>query len=69
MEERIENINFEGLVSHHLPIDQSVICQLQSCCGVNALKGQQAHSPGQSEATPWVMGTQRKERPERAAST
>lgn len=30
MEERIESINFEGLVSHHLPIGQSVISQLQS---------------------------------------
>ena len=31
----------------------------------NALKGQQAHSPGQSEATPWVAGTYKK-RPVRA---
>lgn len=26
----------------------------------NALKEQQAHSPGQSEATPWVVGTYKK---------
>ena len=25
----------------------------------NALKGQTAHSPGQSEATPWVKGAHR----------
>ncbi|MGN1228884.1 MAG: hypothetical protein ACI4T5_04415, partial [Prevotella sp.] len=32
----------------------------------NALQGQRAHSPGQSEATPWVRMPRMWERPERA---
>ncbi|MBO5181251.1 MAG: hypothetical protein J6B92_05110 [Paraprevotella sp.] len=34
--------------------------------GVNALKGHQAHSPGQSVATPWVSMESNTLRPERA---
>ena len=34
--------------------------------GMNALKGQRAHSPGQSEATPWVCMPRKQERPARA---
>ena len=32
----------------------------------NALKGQRAHSPGQSKAAPWVCMQWKRERPERA---
>ena len=37
-----------------------------STVGMNALKGQRAHSPGQSEATPWVCMPRKQERPARA---